>query len=197
MHTCNFLTCLWAWFFSLKLPAHLSAGVMRCRSSNPGFFAYTLVKAWRFWMTSSKPFFATASVGWRNLFFYLCYISNWMEFYYLPAELLSATLLNLICCYKPQCLFSNVTTSHFHFASRKNRFRLNWIFTWKCLLLTISNPFWPREHRSSILKSESTWSVLLMECRLAFCRQGQWRVGISCFKWSCSLLYMALLEAEG
>lgn len=36
--------------------------VMRCWSSNLGFTPCALVKSWRFWMTSSKSFFAPVSL---------------------------------------------------------------------------------------------------------------------------------------
>lgn len=52
------------------------------------------------------------------------------------------------------------------------------------LLLTIPSPFWPREHGSSNCETESHGPALLMERRLALCRQGQ-SVVISCSEWSC------------
>lgn len=77
--------------FSLKQFAHLSAGVLRPRSSNPGFFSLYPGQGLEI-LDYFLALFATGSFWWRNLFFNLCYISIWMGFHNLNTELPSATI---------------------------------------------------------------------------------------------------------
>lgn len=134
--------------------------LLRPRSSNPGNFVYTQVKAWSLQMTSLPSFFATGSLCWANQSFRPCHISVLKVLHHLNTEFLSGSLH---CC-KLQHLFFDVTTSCiFHFIPWKNTFRLDF----QVKVPTSDNIQSFLTKRTSV-KQKAVGVALLTEGRLAF-----------------------------
>lgn len=124
---------------------HLSAGVLRPESNNP-FFPYTQVKDCRFAMTSSLLATDCGFAG-ESHSSPSSIVSIWMGFHHLNTGLPSAILLSLICDCKPECLFSNITTtSSCHFIPWKNCFRGMWNY----LHLAVFIPFWSNKAQKAV-----------------------------------------------